>query len=299
MITPSKQMIARTRNLIPRIGLRILRRSYAVRSEFDSPLAHLPKRHKPWFRWKAMAVFFAAGCAVAYNQTLFDIYESMTRIDENDKHNTELLPMQLEYKLKHLPLYEELAHPKNNLTWYRLQSWENLDHNVLEHESPRVTKEHDYNKASLTTHALNKPGGILIKPVIFHNIITNEGVTFVHVGYRLCGYPFLVHGGMIATLLNETFKRNALLSTKTASSLKDDFMVENLTINYKRPTLANQFLIVKTRPVESEKNSDRVQVLESVVEDKKGRVLVKSSAVIRDTGRASHAIKAEKKGWFR
>ena len=118
---------------------------------------------------------------------------------------------------------------------------------------------------------MNKPGGILIKPVIFHNIETDEGVHIVHAGYRLCGYPFIIHGGIIATLLNETFKRNASLSKYTTSNLKDDFKVENLTINYRRPTLANQFLIVKTKKKESPENDNRTIVLESVIEDSKVR----------------------------
>lgn len=107
--------------------------------------------------------------------------------------------------------------------------------------------------------------------------------------------------GIIATLLNETFKRNASLSKYTTSNLKDDFKVENLTINYRRPTLANQFLIVKTKKKESPENDNRTIVLESVIEDSKGKVLVKSEALLHDTGRATNRIKENeksKKSWW-
>ncbi|KAI3404761.2 hypothetical protein KGF56_002464 [Candida oxycetoniae] len=225
------------------------------------------------------------------------------RNDENNK----LLPLQLEYKLKNLPIYQKLAHPKNNHQWYKLLSWENLDRNILDNRNGdndtrlKVTNQDEYHKPELTNHTLQKPGGILIKPVTFHNIETDEGVTIVHVGYRLCGYPFIVHGGIIATLLNETFKRNASLNQKTSSNLKDDFKVENLTINYKSPTFANQFLIVKTKTKESDRNDKKNILLESVIEDAKGKVLVKSTALLRNTGRATNRNKQQKvvvKRWW-
>lgn len=285
---------------------------YLTRSQFDSPFDHLPVRRKPWISWKTTTAFFLLGSFMAYNETLLDWYESYTTIDDDDEHNREVLPLQLEYKLKNLDIYQRLAHPKNADKWYKLQSWENLDRNVLDsqeakkrdgrpkEEQPKatITQQSEYKQRSLTTHTLARPGGILIKPVIFHNIDTDEGVTIVHVGYKLCGYPFMVHGGMIATLLNETFKRNASLSNATSSNLKDDFMVENLTIQYKAPTFANQFLIVKTRTKETVENDRKTIRLESVIENKKGKVLVKGEALLHDTGRASNLIQEKKKGWF-
>lgn len=314
------------------ITLRTHYAQYLTRSQFDSPFDHLPTRRKPWISWKITAGFFTLGCFMAYNETLLDWYESYTTIDEGDEHNREVLPLQLEYKLKNLDIYQRLAHPKNSEKWYKLQSWENLDRNVLDSQEKkikkvkgadlmktnttqddstktktsqddstqkaRVTQQSEYKQPSLTTHTLARPGGILIKPVIFHNIDTDEGVTIVHVGYKLCGYPFMVHGGIIATLLNETFKRNASLSQATSSNLKDDFKVENLSILYKAPTFANQFLIVKTRTKESVENNKKTIRLESVIENKKGKVLVKGEALLHDTGRATKKIEEKKKKWF-
>ncbi|ABN64364.2 predicted protein [Scheffersomyces stipitis CBS 6054] len=287
-------------------SLGISLRYYATRSEHDSPFDHFPIRRKPWISWKTTAVFFIVGSYFAYNETLFNTYEKFTSLDENDRQSSDILPMQLEYKLKNLPIYQQLAHPKNSNKWYKLQSWENLDHNVLDNQTPDFSEEDrrdqavksqsEYAEPSLTTSTLAKPGGILIKPVIFHNVETNEGVTIVHAGFRLCGYPFIIHGGIIATVLNETFKRNASLTSETSSNLKDDFKVENLTINYKFPTFANQFLIVKTRKKEGVDTNDRKTItLESVIQDKKGRTLVKSEALLHDTGRATNRIKEQEK----
>lgn len=183
-----------------------------------------------------------------------------------------------------------------------MKSWENLDRNVLDRKlSYNTIDEDEYKKLSLTNNTLAQKGGIAVEPVIFHNVDTNEGVTIVHVGYRLCGYPFLVHGGILATLLNETFKRNASLSSQTNSSVKGDFKVENITISYKFPSFANQFLILKTKPIKEGENDSKNINLQCVIESQHGKTLVKSNALLIDTGRElnykSSMNKQTKKWW--
>lgn len=269
-------------------------REYGTRSDLDSPFDHLPKRNKSWFNWKVSSVFLAFGAFMAYNETLFDYYEKFTDSGILD----ELLPVKLEYEMKNLPIYQKLAFSKSGDKWVKLNSWENLDRNVLDstNEALKTKTQEEYKAPSLHTHTLAKPGGILVKPAIFHNIETDEGVSIIHVGHRLCGYPFIVHGGIIATILNETYKRNASLSSKMSSNLKDDYKVENLTISYKFPSFANQFLIVKTRRKEGANDDDKFITLESVVESQKGQVLVKSEALLHDTGRATK--RAKKSSWL-
>lgn len=275
-------------------------RNYATRSEFDSPFDYLPKRNKPFIRWKTTGVFFMIGAFLAYNETIFDYYASFTDLENVD----ELMPLRLEYELKHLPIYERLAHPRKNDNWIKLESWENLDRNVLDNQDiiTKTRKQKEYSKPSLPTKTLAQPGGICIRPVIFYNPGTGEGVTIVHTGYRLCGYPFIVHGGILATLLNETFKRNASLSNFTTSNMKDDFKVENLSLSYKYPSFANQFLIIKTKRKENTENEgNKTITLESVIESQKGQVCVKGEAILHDTGRATNIMKqelAKNKKWF-
>lgn len=274
------------------------RRSYGVRSEFDSPFDHLPKTNKTYVSWKATALFFLIGTYLAYDETFYDWYYDFTHADEKNASTA----IQLEYRLKNLPIYQKLTKSIGSDKWIKLETWENLDRSVLEnHETVSRTKqEEEYTKKTLTNSILAQPGGILIKPVIFHNVETDEGVTIVHAGYRLCGYPFMIHGGMIATLLNETFKRNASLCSDTSSELKDDFKVENLTISYRAPSIANQFFVVKTKKKDIQDNDLKSVALESVLESQDGKVLVRSEAVLRDTGRASGLIKDSQKPrkWF-
>lgn len=271
-------------------------RQFATRGEFDSPFDHLPKRApKSWFNWKTTALFFVAGSYLAYNETLFDLYSDYTDSSADDQSTR----LKLEYELKNLPIYEKLAYPKKGENWVQMKSWENLDKNIL--EAPyKIKTEEEYSKPALTNKILAQKGGIAIEPVIFHNIDTDEGVTIVHVGYRLCGYPFLVHGGMLATLLNETFKRNASLSRSTSSNIKGDFKVENLSISYKYPSLANQFLIIKTTPSKNHNDDPKHIHLNAVILSQNGNTLVESGALLVDTGRELNKIKAAtKKSWWK
>lgn len=238
---------------------------------------------KPMLNWKIVTGFFAAGSYLAYSDYVFEKYSEYTSVDEND----EVLPIRLDFKLRSLPLYQSLAHSPKSRDWVKLSSWENLDRNVFDAgEKILVKDEIEYKVPTLTNHTLAKPGGFLVKPVIFYNTETDETVTIVHMGYKLCGYPFIVHGGIIATLLNETFKRNSSLSSLTSSSLKEDFKVESLSITYKLPLFANQFFVIKTKVEKSDRGKKEL-LLRSVIESEKGKPLVESVATLRNTGRAT------------
>lgn len=231
---------------------------------------------------------------MAYYDAPFAAYNAFSHIDENSPYNKNVLPLQLEYRLKNLPIYQQLAHPSKSDEWLKLSSWENLDRNVLELTgltSDAISDEAAYDQHSMTDHTLAKPGGILIKPVTFYNVKSDESVSIFHVGYKLCGYPLLVHGGMIATMLNEAFKRNASLSQFTSSNIKDDFMVEHITINYKKPTRANQFLTIRVKP-DPQQTLDPKQVhLQATIESEDCQVLVTGKASLYETGRASNQLK--------
>lgn len=94
---------------------------------------------------------------------------------------------------------------------------------------------------------------------------------FVHVGRGVCGHEGIVHGGLLATLLDETLGRQALLN------LPDKIGVTAyLHLNYRAPTRADQFLVVKTRLVEAKGRKSKVA---GVIEDMEGNVLVEAEAL--------------------
>jgi hypothetical protein len=56
---------------------------------------------------------------------------------------------------------------------------------------------------NLTMGVLAGSGRITVKPVTFYNDKTKEFVVVMHVGQDLCGHRGLVHGGFLATVLDE------------------------------------------------------------------------------------------------
>ncbi|ODQ79504.1 hypothetical protein BABINDRAFT_18440, partial [Babjeviella inositovora NRRL Y-12698] len=159
----------------------------------------------------------------------------------------------IESKLQTLPLVRKLsADPA--YTAYR--AWQGVDSNVLE--------------SSMVGGTLSVPGGFAVKPVIFINEKTCESVTVVHVGRRLCGYPFLVHGGILATILDEAFKKTAAVLRFDGDKAK--VKTDKLTLSYKFPTLADQFIVVKANLAGDETGE---LTIKGVVENIRGRPLVK------------------------
>jgi len=64
---------------------------------------------------------------------------------------------------------------------------------IPEHDAPH----------NLTTGVLAGAGRISVKPVTFYNDKTKEFVVVMHVGQDICGHRGLVHGGFLATMLDE------------------------------------------------------------------------------------------------
>lgn len=68
----------------------------------------------------------------------------------------------------------------------------------------------------------------------------NYSVTFFHLGHKLTGHKGIIHGGLLATLLDELTCRLAFLNFENQRGV-----TANLNIDYKQPTIANQFIMIK------------------------------------------------------
>lgn len=97
----------------------------------------------------------------------------------------------------------------------------------------------------LVDNTLNTPGGVAIPPRFYYNPLTKETVGVYHLGMKLTGYPFLVHGGILLTIVEDLMREAVqILRSKPGKRTKD------VAISYKLPTLANQFVVVRTTKVE-------------------------------------------------
>lgn len=97
----------------------------------------------------------------------------------------------------------------------------------------------------LIDKALSTPGGIAIPPRFFYDPLRKETVGVYHLGMKLTGYPFIVHGGILATVMEDLMRE----SVKFVKS-KEGEITKDLSISYKFPTFANQFVVIRTTKVE-------------------------------------------------
>ncbi|GAA5972968.1 hypothetical protein JCM11641_000343 [Rhodosporidiobolus odoratus] len=124
---------------------------------------------------------------------------------------------------------------------------------------------------SLSGYALRGPGKFALPPLVFTSLDKKESVLIVHVGGGLCGHEGVVHGGLLATVCDEALGRTAMLNLPSNIGV-----TATLTMSYKKPTFANQYLIIRT---EVEKQKGRKAWVKGRVENTEGEVLAEASAL--------------------
>ena len=100
---------------------------------------------------------------------------------------------------------------------------------------------------SLTGGTLQGPGMIVVPPYFWNEKDGKSMVSILYVGTDLSGHPGLVHGGLLATLMDEGLARCAFPAMPNKVGV-----TANLQINYKKPTKAGQFLVLKARTTKTE-----------------------------------------------
>lgn len=123
---------------------------------------------------------------------------------------------------------------------------------------------------NLTGGTLLGPDKIAVPPLQF---TTADGSTFVslqYLGPALCGHPGIVHGGLLATLLDEGTARCCFpaLPNKVA-------VTASLKVDYKAPCLAGQIVVLRAETTKVEGRKAWVKGrLESLVDESKGEKAV-------------------------
>lgn len=163
----------------------------------------------------------------------------------------------LEAKLQALPLLQKLRSMPDADEWYETRPYQAFP------EERRVN--------NLTAGALRGPGKLALYPLIRAKKDESESVVFLHLGRGVCGHDGIVHGGLLATLLDETLARTAI------SNLPEKVGVTaNLSLNYRAPTMADQFVVIKTSLQEVK---GRKATVTGRVEDLDGTLLVEATAI--------------------
>ncbi|EEH06293.1 thioesterase [Histoplasma capsulatum G186AR] len=108
---------------------------------------------------------------------------------------------------------------------------------------------------------------------IFWNEKKHIATTVVHMGIGLSSWPSIVHGGAVATVLDESFGRVAIRSFPARTGV-----TANLNIDYIRPLKVMGFYIV-TVECDLEKSTERKAFVKGEIRDSKGRLCATGNAI--------------------
>ncbi len=144
---------------------------------------------------------------------------------------------------------------------------------------PEGQREHN-----LTGGTLMGAGKVVVPPYVWSERGGKSLVSISYLGGDLCGHPGLVHGGLLATLLDEGLARCcfAALPNKVG-------MTANLNINYRAPAQANSFVVLraKTTKVEGRKAWVEGRIETLVAEGEKPTLLVEATALFIEPRQAA------------
>ncbi|KAF2970879.1 hypothetical protein GQX73_g2655 [Xylaria multiplex] len=138
-------------------------------------------------------------------------------------------------------------------------------------------------QSTITSGPMSGSSGLAFQR-IFHNTSTGEVVTVVYFGAGLAGWPGIVHGGAIATILDESLGRCAILRFPSRTGV-----TANLEMQYRFPTLTNNFYVIRAIPVASDdddvvgedgiRKGDRKVWVRGTLETEKGKVAVRAKGL--------------------
>ncbi|KAI0449321.1 Adenylylsulfate kinase-domain-containing protein [Xylaria acuta] len=115
---------------------------------------------------------------------------------------------------------------------------------------PHMKIPEGYRSHHLTGGALSGPGRIVVPPLVFAEDGGKSMIAISYLGNELCGHPGIVHGGLLATMLDEGLARCCFDALPHKMG-----MTANLNINYRAPAQANGYVVLRatTTKVEGRK----------------------------------------------
>lgn len=121
-------------------------------------------------------------------------------------------------------------------------------------QTPHYTESRPHQNVPATMRAHNLMTGTLagahkisVAPYIFNDDAGKSMTMILHLGSEVCGHPGIIHGGLLAALLDEGLARCcfAALPNKVG-------VTANLNIDYRHPAPADSFFVLKAVTVKVE-----------------------------------------------
>lgn len=164
-----------------------------------------------------------------------------------------------------LPIVQTLS---SDPSW---ESWDAYSGFRTQPEARRIVQ------SRITTGPLSGSRGLPFQR-IYHNAGTGEVVSVIYFGPGTAGWPGVVHGGAIATVLDESLGRCAILKFPARTGV-----TARLELTYRRPTLTAGYYVIRTRPMinadEDPAKSERKMWVEGTLETLEGKTCVEAKAL--------------------
>jgi len=185
------RVASRTRNPVSlKNGLRFSSTTQAVRPRLWTA--------RPWVAFSAAAVLsigaytFGAICPPPPLSILFPRPAPGPPADPTSPDSIAIMDA-LEEKLQNLPQLRRIRESPDADEWYETRPY---------HKYPEEKRVN-----SLTAGTLRGPGKLACIPLVRAKKGDTESLVFIHVGRALCGHDGIIHGGLLAALLDESLAR--------------------------------------------------------------------------------------------
>ena len=139
---------------------------------------------------------------------------------------------------------------------------------------PHLRFPESHQRHSLTAGTLLGPGKFPVPPIVFCD--DRQLVSISYVGTKMCGHVGMIHGGLLATMLDEGLARCAFNSLPSKIGV-----TASLTINYRKPAPADSYFVLKaeTTKVEGRKVWVRGKIEVLGEDEKPGQMLVEAEGL--------------------
>lgn len=150
---------------------------------------------------------------------------------------------------------------------------------------------------NLTAGTLAGGGRIVVPPVIWSEVGGKSMVSVFYLGKELCGHPGIVHGGLLATLLDEGLARCCFPALPNKVGV-----TANLKVDYRKPTRAEGYFVLKAETVKVEGRKAWVRGwIETLVDEGRGEVperMVEAEALFIEPRNAKVSAREGVWEWF-
>lgn len=258
---PPPQPINHNNNATPEPSSQSKPQHRDLRSQFSSaPVAPIPSPSSPKRKRSLRPTIYASLFLLIGLTTgqYVSLVLSPPALPEPSSPSDELMTSWLHTQASKIPLVQSLT---EDPVW---QSWDAYSTFTPEERPHR-----------LTTGALGGSRSIGGYQRVFHNSTTGEFISIVYLGGALGGWPGVVHGGLIATIMDESLGRCAIRQLAAGTGV-----TAQLSLQYLKPSVTNAFYVVRCNPVIGEEGGgERKRWVEGRLETLEGRVCVEAKGL--------------------